>query len=145
LRSQTCSCRYWQVSGIPCQHACVALFKMLEEPNNYINMCFSLETYKKTYQHVLQPVEHESAWPISPNPKPLPPRVKKMLGRPKKNRRRDPSEPVKSGTKSSKVGTKIRCGHYKNCGHNSRTCSEQMVFTYFNIFLLLHYIHSLLF
>ena len=95
LRSQTCSCRYWQVSGIPCQHACAALFKMSEEPNNYLNMCFSLETYKKTYQHVLQPVEHESAWPISPNPKPLPPRVKKMPGRPKKNRRRDPSEPVK--------------------------------------------------
>ena len=95
LRSQTCSYRYWQVSGIPCQHACAALFKMSEEPNNYLNMCFSLETYKKTYQHVLQPVEHESAWPISPNPKPLPPRVKKMPGRPKKNRRRDPSEPVK--------------------------------------------------
>lgn len=38
LRSQTCSCRYWQVSWIPCQHACAALFKMSEEPNNYIHM-----------------------------------------------------------------------------------------------------------
>jgi len=102
LRSKTCSCRYWQVSGIPCQHACAALFKMAQEPNNYIHECFSLKTYKKTYQHVLQPVEHESAWPVSPNPKPLPPRVKKMPGRPKKNRRKDPSEPVKSGTNSSK-------------------------------------------
>ncbi|BAF23783.2 Os08g0432600 [Oryza sativa Japonica Group] len=102
LTSKTCSCRYWQVSGIPCQHACAALFKMAQEPNNCIHECFSLERYKKTYQHVLQPVEHESAWPVSPNPKPLPPRVKKMPGRPKKNRRKDPSEPVKSGTKSSK-------------------------------------------
>jgi hypothetical protein len=104
---------------------------MLEEPNNYIHMCFSLETYKKTYQLVLQLVEHESAWPMSPNPNPLPPRVKKMPGRPKENRRRDPSEPMKSGTKSLKVGTKIRCGRCKNYGHNSRTCSVQMMFTDF--------------
>ena len=134
LRSKTCSCRYWQVSGIPCQHACAALFKMAQEPNNYIHECFSLKTYKKTYQHVLQPVEHESAWPVSPNPKPLPPRVKKMPGRPKKNRRKDPSEPVKSGTNSSKVGTKIRCRRCGIYGHNSRTCSVKMVFTEFTIF-----------
>jgi len=71
---------------------------------------------------------------LSPNPKPLPPRVKKMPGRPKKNRRKDPSEPVKSGTKSSKVGTKIRCRRCGNYGHNLRTCSVKMVFTEFTIF-----------
>jgi hypothetical protein len=60
-RNSTCSCRFWEVSGIPCQHACAARFKMAEEPNNYVHMCFSIELYKTTYQHVLQPVEHESA------------------------------------------------------------------------------------
>lgn len=128
LNNRTCSCRYWQVSGIPCAHACAALFKMSEEPNKYVHMCFSLEAYKRTYQHVLQPVEHESAWPVSQNPKPLPPRVKKMPGRPKKNRRKDPSEPKKSSTKSSRVGTKIKCGRCKGDGHNSRTCTVTMVF-----------------
>jgi hypothetical protein len=105
LKNKTCSCRYWQVSGIPCAHACSALFKMTEEPNNHVNKCFSIETYKRTYQHVLQPVEHEDAWPMSENPKPLPPRVKKMPGRPTKKRRRDVSEPMKSSTKASRVGT----------------------------------------
>jgi len=128
LNNRTCSCRYWQVSGIPCAHACAALFKMSEEPNKYVHMCFSLEAYKRTYQHVLQPVEHESAWPVSQNHKPLPPRVKKMPGRPKKNRRKDPSEPKKSSTKSSRVGTKIKCGRCKGDGHNSRTCTVTMVF-----------------
>ena len=131
MTNKTCSCRYCQVSGIPCQHACAALFKMAQEPNNYLHECFSLETYKKTYKHGLQPVDHESAWPVSPNPKPLPPRVKKMPGRPKKNRKKDPSEPVKSGTKSSKVGTKGRCRRCGNYGHNKRTCSVNMVFTKF--------------
>jgi hypothetical protein len=136
-RNSTCSCRFWEVSGIPCQHACAARFKMAEEPNNYVHMCFSIELYKTTYQHVLQPVEHESAWSVSPNPKPLPPRVKKMPGRPRKNRRKDPSEPVKSGTKSSKVDTKIRCCRCQNMGHNSRTGSMKMVFMYFWIFPLI--------
>ena len=80
LKNKTCSCRFWQVYGIPCQHACAALFKMAEEPNNYVHLCFWIEQYKRAYQHVLQPVEHESAWPVSPNPKPLPPRVKKCQG-----------------------------------------------------------------
>jgi len=61
LKNKTCSCRFWQVSGISCQHACAALFKMAEEPNNYVHLCFWIEQYKRTYQHVLQPVEHESA------------------------------------------------------------------------------------
>jgi len=140
LNNKTCSCRYWQVSGIPCAHACAALFKMSEEPNKYVHNCFSLEAYKRAYQHVLQPVEHESAWPVSPNPKPLPPRVKKMPGRPKKNRRKDPSEPKKSSTKSSRVGTKIRCGRCKRDGHNSRTCPRMMVFilsSYYHVICLL--------
>jgi len=128
LNNRTCSCRYWQVSEIPCAHACAALFKMSEEPNKYVHMCFSLEAYKRTYQHVLQPIEHESAWPVSQNPKPLPLRVKKMPGRPKKNRRKDPSEPKRSSTKSSRVGTKIKCGRCKGDGHNSRTCTVTMVF-----------------
>ena len=92
LGQKTCSCRYWQLSGIPCRHACAALFTMSDEPNNYVNACFSIDQYKTTYQHVLQPVEHESAWPVSPNPKSLRPRVKKMPGRPQTKRRQDPAE-----------------------------------------------------
>jgi hypothetical protein len=69
LGQKTCSCRYWQALGIPCRHACAALFTMSDEPNNYVNACFSIDQYKTTYQHVLPPVEHEFAWPVSPNPR----------------------------------------------------------------------------
>jgi hypothetical protein len=140
LKTNTCSCRYWQVFGIPCAHACAALFKMTEEPNNYVHMCFSIEAYKRTYQHVLQPVEHESAWPVFENPKPLPPRVKKMPGRPPKSRRKDASEPVKSSTKASRVGTKIKYSRCKGSSHNIRRCSVAMVFillSYYPIYNLL--------
>jgi len=139
LGPKTCSCRYWQVSGIPCRHACAALFTISDEPNNYVNTCFSIDQYKITYQHVLQPVEHESAWPVSPNPKPLPPRVKKMPGRPQTKRRMDPSERMNSSTKSSRVGTKIRCTRCNGLGHNTKTCSVQLVFIHFT-FLAFYFV-----
>jgi hypothetical protein len=137
LVQKTCSCRYWQVSGIPCRHACAALFTMSDEPNNYINACFSIDQYKATYQHVLQPVEHESVWPVSPNPRPLPPRVKKMPGRPQTKRRMDPSERVNSNHKSSRVGIQIRCGRCQGSGHNKKTCSVDLVFTHFILFIFM--------
>jgi hypothetical protein len=110
---------------------------MSDEPNKYVNACFSIEQYKTTYQHVLQPVEHESAWPVSPNPRPLPPRVKKMPGRPQTKRRMDPSERVNSNTKSSRVGIQIRCGRCHGTGHNKKTCSVDLVFTHFNLFIFI--------
>jgi hypothetical protein len=128
LEQKTCSCGYWQVSGLPCRHACAALFTMSDDQ------------YKATYQHVLQPVEHESAWPVSPNPRPLPPRVKKMPGRPQTKRRMDPSERVNSSTKSSRVGVKIQCGRCKGTGHNAKSCTVELVFTHFKFFLDLYFL-----
>jgi hypothetical protein len=133
LQQKTCSCKYWQLSGIPCQHACAALFTMSDEPNNYVNACFSIDHYKKTYQHVLQPVEHESTRPVYPNPRPLPLVVKKMPGQPQTKRRMDALERVNSSTKSSRVGTKIRCRSCNGVGHNSKTCSVQLVFNCLHI------------
>lgn len=44
-----------------------------------------------------------------------------MLGRPRKQRRIDPSEPRK-GTKISKVGTKMKCSLCRKGDHNMRNC-----------------------
>lgn len=67
------------------------------------------------------PVEGMESWPISPNPKPAPPHHVKMPGRPRKERRRDSSEPRKP-TKMSRVGTVIRCKLCRGTGHNTRSC-----------------------
>uniref|UniRef100_A0A0A8YHA9 Uncharacterized protein n=1 Tax=Arundo donax TaxID=35708 RepID=A0A0A8YHA9_ARUDO len=42
---------------------------MSDESNNYINMCFSIERYKMTFQHVLQRYNQKSMsqhGPVSP-------------------------------------------------------------------------------
>ncbi|GJT76352.1 transposase, MuDR, plant [Tanacetum coccineum] len=66
-RMMTCSCRAWQFSGIPCQHGCAAIYFLHKDPKDYIS-----DWYEYT--------------------KPLPPVVKKMLGRPPHKIKRDAGE-----------------------------------------------------
>lgn len=48
----------------------------------------------------------------------------RMLGRPKKERRRDSTEQPKS-TRLSRVGTIIRCTTCKGVGHNKTSCKKK--------------------
>ncbi|WVZ79281.1 hypothetical protein U9M48_026882 [Paspalum notatum var. saurae] len=117
LVERTCTCRSWQISGLPCCHAISCIYKtskLLDDflasklLDDFIAPCFTKAAYMRTYDHVLQPVEGPGKWPISDMPRPLPPAYVKMPGRPKTQRRREPGEAPK-GSKLSKVGTKIKC------------------------------------
>lgn len=122
LEQKTCSCRYWQLSGLPCCHAISAIYMASKNLDDYIASCYSISDYMKTYQFCLQPVEGQESWPISEMPKPLPPAYVKMPGRPKTQRTREPQEKPK-GTKVSRVGIKMKCSACHSTKHNIRTCT----------------------
>lgn len=121
LKKGECTCRYWQLSGLPCCHAISCIYKATQKLEDYIAPCFSKQAYMQTYAHVLQPVEGAANWPISPMPRPQPPAHVKMPGRPKTQRRREEWEQPK-GTKLSKVGIKMTCRLCGKLDHNSRRC-----------------------
>ena len=123
LQKRECTCRYWQLSGLPCCHAISSIYKSSEKLDDYIAPCFTKTAYMKTYAHVLQPVEGPANWPISDMPRPFPPAHVKMPGRPKTQRRREQWEKPK-GTKLSKVGIKMTCRLCGNSTHNSRKCPK---------------------
>jgi hypothetical protein len=123
LQKGECTCRYWQLAGLPCCHAIAAIYKSSQQLDDYIAPCFTKAAYMKTYQHVLQPVEGAANWPISDMPRPLAPAYVKMPGRPKIQRRREQGEEPK-GTKLSRVGIKMRCSCCGKTGHNSRKCPK---------------------
>jgi hypothetical protein len=83
LDLRTCSCRYWQLSGLPCCHAISAICKASKALDDFIAPCFTISEYVKIYQHCLQLVEGQQNWPILDMPRPLPPPYVKMPGRPK--------------------------------------------------------------
>jgi len=124
LQQKTCSCRYWQLAGLPCCHAISSIYWKTNVLDDYIADCFRVEHFKNTYAHCLEPLEGIEGWPISDRPKLRAPGYIKMPGRPKKERTREPTEKPKA-TKMSRVGTVIRCGKCKGTGHNASTCGRR--------------------
>jgi hypothetical protein len=123
LNQRSCTCRYWQLSGLPCCHAISCMYKSSRQLDEFIAPCFSILMFNRTYAHVLQPVEGPGNWPISDMPKPEPPAFVKMPGRPKTQRRREVGEEPK-GTKLSRVGIKMRCRLCGKSDHNARRCPK---------------------
>lgn len=123
LENRVCTCRYWQLAGLPCCHAISAIYKSSKQVDDYIANCFSIAVYHKIYDHCLEPLEGDDSWPTADHPRPLAPGFIKMPGRPKVERRREPGEAPK-GSKMSKVGTKITCSLCHRQGHNMKSCKN---------------------
>lgn len=124
LNKKECSCRYWQLSGLPCPHAISCIFFKTNAMDEYIASCFTVDAFKKTYNHCLMPVEGMQSWPQSDTEPMEAPGYIKMPGRPKKERKREPSEKPKAA-RVSRVGTVIRCRKCKQIGHNRSTCEKR--------------------
>ncbi|WOL06035.1 hypothetical protein Cni_G14767 [Canna indica] len=92
LSDRTCLCRYWDISGIPCNHAISCIVWLKEYSDNYVNNYYKNEAYLKTYEFLMEPLTVKDTWPQVEGPRVLPPPVKKMPGRPKKKRRREVHE-----------------------------------------------------
>ncbi|KAH0673933.1 hypothetical protein KY284_025020 [Solanum tuberosum] len=121
----TCSCRVWQLKGIPCAHAVAAIYFKKCEPLDYIDNCYSKATYLRTYANVLQPVTNMEMWPVSTNPTVAPPEIKSMPGRPGKLRKKEAGESKKSG-KLPRTGLAMTCSNCNVRGHNKRGCPQRV-------------------
>lgn len=118
LNSKICSCGYWQISGVPCRHAIRAMNHAKLDPHQFVSSWYSVKTYKKIYSFLINPIPDREQWPIQENmPLILPPKMKRGVGRPSRNRRREEGE-EKKGKRAKTVKCK-KCGYF---GHNFRTC-----------------------
>ncbi|XP_039133310.1 uncharacterized protein LOC120270379 [Dioscorea cayenensis subsp. rotundata] len=126
LENHNCSCRKWDKTGIPCQHALAALAFQGLDPLEYIAHWFKKETYLKAYQFPVNPLRGRAFWVTSEEGPLLPPIVKKMPGRPATKRRREPMEPRnKSKTNISREGRVMTCSICHTKGHNKARCAQR--------------------
>ncbi|XP_057775377.1 uncharacterized protein LOC130994346 [Salvia miltiorrhiza] len=79
-----CSCREWDLTGIPCKHAVSAIKYMNRDPLNYVAECFYVSTYLIGYEHGIKPIHGKKMWPQIGGDVVRPPPKTKMPGRPKK-------------------------------------------------------------
>jgi hypothetical protein len=126
LQKKTCSCRRWDLSGIPCWHACSALRHDQISPESYVSACYSTEKFCKAYEHIIWPCRDVKEWEKVDAMTIKAPKFVQKVGRPQKNRRQQPEEKEgKNGQKKmSKHGAIIHCSYCGLPGHNKGGCSD---------------------
>ncbi|XP_058189183.1 uncharacterized protein LOC131306774 [Rhododendron vialii] len=124
LATHTCTCRRWDLTGIPCPHAIAAINSNHENVDDYVDHWFRKETYMASYEPIIYPLNGAEMWPYTGVIGPLPPDVKKQSGRPKKQRKRAIDEP-QSSTKLVRRNTTTTCAQCGQLRHNKRTCKGQ--------------------
>ncbi|KAL8497076.1 hypothetical protein ACS0TY_020667 [Phlomoides rotata] len=130
LKNMSCSCREWDLSGIPCCHGLSAIGAEKLDMEDFVHSCYTIETYNKVYISTLQPMVGVNMWEKTGYIPPLPPNFgKKKKGRPSRARRRgvdeEPSGRTKKKNKTEilpKQPFKVSCSFCKHAGHNERTC-----------------------
>ena len=148
LEMQTCKCRAWQASGIPCHHAIAVILSRKEDPQTYTKPFFNLESYRRTCINIIMHPEHtDNSQPLPytvidvPNSSDndseadevsdaelgilLPPKTKRQPGHPKKRRicSRTEQQAVVEGQPTIKHRVQ-KCRLCCKPGHSKRTCKE---------------------
>lgn len=138
LAQKTCTCFGFQATGYPCYHAARAILYHKHEVESYVDSCFKVAEYRKTYENgilppaaaldldtlpIFDPTEIAmSPPPISEpdinedNDALLPPDTRRPAGRPKKRHIRHEVE-----EEPQRV---LKCGRCRAQGHNRATCTN---------------------
>ncbi|KAI9187308.1 hypothetical protein LWI28_026648 [Acer negundo] len=118
IGEKTCDCGEWQISGCPCKHALAVLTYNRQHAHDFVHWYYSKEAFQAAYSGAINPIPDASRWPIVDNVPLDPPLRRTLVGRPKKNRRREPDEGPAAGRIFSN-----KCKKCGTIGHNKRTCT----------------------
>lgn len=82
LSAKSCSCRTWDITGIPRKHACSAVIFLRGNLEDYVADCYTVEKYKKAYKYGISPINGLKMWPPTTGESVKPPPHKVRPGRP---------------------------------------------------------------
>uniref|UniRef100_A0A8R7UUS5 SWIM-type domain-containing protein n=1 Tax=Triticum urartu TaxID=4572 RepID=A0A8R7UUS5_TRIUA len=68
IQKEECSCRAWQLSGIPCRHGAECLRYERIKPEVVVNKCYSIGAFKAAYGKVIMPCSDPRVWPRTNGP-----------------------------------------------------------------------------
>ncbi|XP_031476140.1 uncharacterized protein LOC116247876 [Nymphaea colorata] len=129
IRSRCCSCRRWQLFGLPCAHATAALLSCGQNAHLFAESCFTVANYRETYSQIIQPIPERSLWQeraegskdggASADIVIRPPKTRRPPGRPKKKLVRAES--------INRVKRIVNCGRCNQSGHSRKKCQAQIL------------------
>ncbi|XP_043718151.1 uncharacterized protein LOC122666107 [Telopea speciosissima] len=85
--------RVWECTGVPCKHAAAAISYKRQIVEDYCDGCYNKQRYLVTYANMIHPLpDIQDLSKEGPQGVEQPPKLKRLPGRPHKNRRREPGE-----------------------------------------------------
>ncbi|CAI9268136.1 unnamed protein product [Lactuca saligna] len=126
LHKRTCGCRSWHLTGIPCVHVIYAILCLNGNIEEYVAIWYTTQMFGSCYRYNVKLINGYEMWPLNDMNTILPPKCRRMPGRPKMNRIKCISERSDRHT-VSKVWTTSKCSLCFQLGHNKRKCSLNQV------------------
>lgn len=126
IEHRRCSCREWQIVGIPCKHAAAAITHKRGNIEEWCDPTFMKETYLRAHATMIHPIQDQRLWEPVEGDVLEPPPLRRLPGRPRKNRRREVDEAA-AGTSESRRSQTIKCSNCQNFDHNKRSCQRAPV------------------
>ena len=122
LNELSCTCREFDVKGLPCLHVLSACISYNLPHYKYCSPFYTVENYRISFNEPVYPVRDKSEWKISYEFRKYcetikPPQQQRSAGRPKKMRIPSHGEERKT----------VKCGRCKRTGHNRRKCKFPIV------------------
>ncbi|XP_057426629.1 uncharacterized protein LOC130720062 isoform X2 [Lotus japonicus] len=112
-----CSCKTWQLTGVPCCHAIAVIVGIGQCVYDYCSRYCTTESYRLTYSERVNPIPI-MAVPESKDSQPVvtvtPPFTRRPPGRPA----------TKRYVSQNIVKRELHCSRCKGLGHNKSTCKE---------------------
>ncbi|RYR59323.1 hypothetical protein Ahy_A05g025192 [Arachis hypogaea] len=125
LLAGMCNCR-WGLYGMPCPHACCAIFEKGDSPEDYCSTFYNSAAYVATYGNLVSPINEENMWLKVECDTIIPPIFRVKPGRSRMVRIREPDE-NRSQTKLRRTGSSVTCSNCVQYGHNRRHCPNPIV------------------
>ncbi|KAL8108829.1 uncharacterized protein LOC141672190 isoform X1 [Apium graveolens] len=112
-----CSCKGWQITGLPCCHAIAVILGLGRDPYDYCSRYFTAESYRLTYLDSISPV------PNVDKPVMIESQEVEILVTPPPTRCPASRKKRKHGGSSDIIKRTLQCSKCKGLGHNKKTCS----------------------
>ncbi|KAH0675294.1 hypothetical protein KY285_023095 [Solanum tuberosum] len=119
LERKICTCGKFQHDEIPCEHAIAVLkHKNVTDLHLYCSDYYKPDALEKTYEVAMVPMPDKEDWTVPDyvlDEIVLPPRYRRLAGRPRNRRKKNADEKI--------TVNKHSCGRCGQEGHNKRTCT----------------------
>ncbi|CAL5194481.1 unnamed protein product [Lathyrus oleraceus] len=125
LNEETCACRKWDLSEIPCIHLITCISHNKKELEDFVFEYYRKSIFLITYSHIINPTNGPQLWLLDGQLQVNPPLMRRVIGHSKMMKNKTNYKPKNPHVLPMKLAT-ITYHKCEAMGHNMRTCKEKI-------------------